>query len=128
MRWNVLPSDDPKDWGDDAAVEDELRRLPSAKVPIGLEATLIAAIPKDFRCAETRVPGLATQHRLATWASVAAAILVLAAIVAPRGNRDVAGGPAHPGDSKLLMQATPELVVTKETDPCNILPPIPDWR
>jgi len=108
-------------------LEKQLRRLPKPKVPEGLEARLIAAIPPAASAGR--------RHRAAIWRWVAgagigaAAVLALSVVLSDRHTGDVDrsptvsnGGPANPVSVPLASNNT------KETDPCNILPPFPDWR
>ena len=134
MKSNAPPNDDDAGpWASEWALEESLRRLPTPGTPPGLGARLIGAIPRHEVVRKVSPSPLA-RRRWFAWASLAAAILVLATIVAQRGDRDVAvgppsgvavGPPSGSGDDRQGTQRT-VFVVTKETDPCNILPPLRD--
>ncbi|NLE62125.1 MAG: hypothetical protein GX616_27525 [Planctomycetes bacterium] len=96
-------------------------------MPEDLEAKLIAAIPA---AAPAR-----RRNRAATWrwaagvGLAAAAALALVVLLSHRHEPDrrrspvVSDGRAESTPSGLLASSDP-----KETDPCDILPPLPEWR
>jgi hypothetical protein len=111
------------------ALEEQLRRLPEPKVPEDLEAKLIAAIP-----AVASIPQVARPRKW-QWSAgavvAAAAALVVLFLLLPRGrNPDAAQRPSAPDNRRLTQSTRGALAINslKETDPCNILPPLPDWR
>jgi len=110
------------------SLEDRLRKLPPVGVPCGLEAKLIAAIPQQHSTTlkETHAPA-----RFLRWAMFsAAAILVFVVALVLSADywsmTPVTKGPSRSDDQDGRIAVT--LVNFKETDPCNILPPLPDWR
>ena len=113
--------------GEPGSLETQLRRLPKPKVPEDLEAKLIAAIPP--------VTPAGRQDRAAIWRWVAGAGIGVAAVLAVSvvSSYRHAGHVAHlptgsNGGSAGAVSAWPAGDNAKETDPCNILPPFPDWR
>jgi hypothetical protein len=111
----------------DEALEAALRSLPPVDVPMGIEGRLIAAIPRPLVVARPIRPSVWQRHWLAI--GTAAAIVVAATVVfALRGESDK--GPLA-NDSAGTRTPAEALAIhdihSKEIDPCNILPPIPDW-
>jgi hypothetical protein len=112
----------------DEAIEAALRGLPAVNVPRDLEAKLIAGIPR------ARVSLQRTPKRPRHWqwlvlsASVAAILLVTIGIAGWRANRKAVSesGRTSPSANSAMVAVT--VVQTKETDPCNILPPLHNWR
>jgi hypothetical protein len=111
----------------DEALESALRDLPPVKVPAALEGRLIAAIPRQLTVAR---PERHTAWRR-SWLVVgtAAAVAVAASVViSVREDND------DPQRNDLAAAGIPSDVLairdihSKEIDPCNILPPIRDWR
>ena len=109
------------------AVEDRLRRLSAPQAPEGLEARLIAAIPT--RPAVAGAPA-SRRWRWPVLAGLAAAVAWALFAFWPRSqDSNVAQRPSA------LKEATPGIkpgslaaIDPKDFDPCNILPPLPDWR
>lgn len=103
----------------------QLRRLPVPSAPEELEAKLIRAIPARFDFVPTW-SRLLRWPVAATFAVVCVALVLLwppARRVAPQVNTKVAANqPAEPRSS-LPTDHNPQ-----ETNPCNIFPPLADWR
>jgi hypothetical protein len=112
----------------DAAIEAALRRLPPVAIPRGLEERVVAAIPRAMPALQRT--SSASKLRERQWfglATVAAAMLLVVVSVASwHGNRQGNStiGPPRPDGRMIVVK----FVQTKETDPCNILPPLADWR
>jgi hypothetical protein len=109
-----------------AALEDALRRLPQISVPSDLEGKLMAAIPQRTAVAERR----ASLKQYVWWFafSAAAAVIISASILLGRSEERIdrpEGITTADGREGSLVV---DLVLSKETDPCNILPPLGDWR
>ncbi len=110
---------------DPRPLEERLRNLPPPAVPPYLRERILSAAPR-FQPAPKRV-------RRALWWSVAgssaAAAAVLAAFLLPldrAGRLPATREPATaPPDYHVLYAATTD---PKETDPCYVLPPLPEWR
>jgi hypothetical protein len=115
----------------DEALESALRSLPPVDVPVGLEGRLIEAIPRPLVVARpirrSVWPGARAPHWLAI--GTAAAIVVAATVVlALRGERDEGRLPNDSAGTRTPAEALAIYDIhSKEIDPCNILPPIPDW-
>ena len=103
----------------------QLRYLPAPRVPDGLEGKLLSAIPvRSTQAARRRSSG---------WVCVlgAAAVVVLAVVFGrPTSRREA----EREGNRVALVQSPAphfdpfENHDSKETDPCNILPPLSDWQ
>ena len=112
---------------DRRSLEERLRLLPPPAVPPHLRERILAGAPTF---------GLESKRARPAWLRwsagglIAAAAVVLAALLLPldrSGRRPVVEGPSapvpsHPG---VLYAATAD---PRETDPCYVLPPLPDWR
>jgi hypothetical protein len=103
-----------------------LRRLPEPLVPNLLEAKLLAAVP-------TRARHTAVPRRAGKWCVAVGAIaaVVLAAVVTwPRVRGNNAGPKTEIATIQTNAPQSPRFNRhdSKETDPCNILPPLADWR
>jgi hypothetical protein len=112
----------------DTAIEAALRRLPPVTMPRGLEERVVAAIPRVLPVVQRSAS--ASKLRERQWfglAAVAAAmVLVVVSVASWHGNRrsNSTIGPPRPEGRMIVVT----FVQTKETDPCNILPPLADWR
>ena len=112
------------EFANNEAIVDQLRRLPTPDVPEGLEDRLIAGIPRP----------VSAKTRLAPWKVLAAVSAVTAAGVIlvflstlHRFTKDPGTGAAS--DSRDVVGAWPARSLDpKETDPCNVLPPLGDWN
>lgn len=107
------------------ALEAALRRLPAVNVPRGLEAKLIAAMPRP-------VAEIKSKHEPAAYLRLAA-VGVAAAAVAAAVLLSILKPQSKDGPELVSAQAeAPAISVTmvefKETDPCNILPPLANWQ
>jgi hypothetical protein len=110
-------------------LEAQLRRLPRPAVPEDFEAKLTAAIPASLpaRVRRTLPKGF---WRWAGGAGVAAAVVAVCAVRplfqgapgAARRSEAVKSGGVN------LLSSQIAISDPKETDPCDILPPLPDWR
>lgn len=105
-------------------IVDQLRRLPTPNVPEGLEDRLIAGMPRP-------VPGKSQWFQwqvLAGLSAVAAVAVLLAVLFEPTHSmKDFGSG--SPNDNRNVVGAWPALSLNpQETDPCNVLPPLGDWR
>jgi len=104
-------------------LEAQLRGLPRPQVPPDLADRLIAKIPTGRAAPRDAMP-----WRWVAVPLVAAAALLIVLLPQPRA-RDM----ARRVRSTTITTSKPDTDVivrsyTKETDPCNILPPLPDWR
>jgi hypothetical protein len=112
----------------DAALEAALHRLPSVEIPRGLEDRVVAAIPRVLPVVQRRSSGGKLRERqwLGLAAVAAAMVLVVVSVASWHGSgRDNSTvGPPRPDGRMVVVK----FVQTKETDPCNILPPLADWR
>lgn len=110
-----------------AELEAGLRRLPKPPVPEGLEAALMAGIPaaRPHPTAGSRI----RSHLLAALAGSAIAVLILIVAYALLSGAPGTGGTTAPG---VLRNTSPLFVGVgihahvRETQPCEILPPLPD--
>ncbi len=109
------------------AVEAGLRRLPTPQVPEGLEARLIAAIPAHACVAKARVSRRWRWHFGAA-AATAAALAVFVLWPRPRDPNLAQRPNAEKNASQGIDSAPNPSAELKDTDPCNILPPLPEWR
>jgi hypothetical protein len=103
-------------------VETSLRRLPAVNVPRDLEARLISAIPAASMTTR-RKRRWQSVRRLATF-GIAATVAAIAVWLIGHERRD----PQSVAVSPLEVSVVATTVQFKETDPCNILPPLADWR
>jgi hypothetical protein len=117
----------PHETPDLEAIEDRLRRLPAPRVPEGLEARLIAAFPARSALPVARA---ARRWRWAVAAAVAAAAAVACFMLWPRTREpDVTQRSSIPEERGPGIEPGSLAVIDpKDFDPCNILPPLPDWR
>jgi hypothetical protein len=136
-------------------LEEQLRQLPKPKLPDGLEAKLLAAIPAIIcpkttcgagvppaHAAETAAPQTqslttvpkAAPPKIRRWlagaAIAVAAAGILFCLVSQSRNPNVSRQPNSSNENPTAPSAPHSLAVInmKETDPCNILPPLPDWH
>ncbi len=118
---------------DDAALkslETELRRLPKVEVPETLEARLLAAIP--------RMPTETARRRRIRWrrwtigvgSAAAAAALIIAAVMLPlhRSTENFQKSMGVSTDTSPPYVLDDRITRSEETRPCDILPPLPNWR
>ena len=115
---------------DPPSLEERLRRLPAPPVPPHLRERILSSAPR-FRPERARARPAPDRARAARrWSlGAAAAAAALAAVllsVDPAARRPVireaAKAAAPPG---VLYAASTD---PKETDPCCVLPPMPEWR
>jgi hypothetical protein len=116
---------DREQFATDEAIEAALRGLPEIEVPRELEAKLVAGIPAPKVEMQVRPRRSRLAEGLAVAAAIAAVVLVMVGI-AWQSAQNKSVNPAPPGNSNTMVAAS--FVQTKETDPCNILPTLPDWR
>jgi hypothetical protein len=112
------------EFANDQALVEQLRRLPTPVVPEGLEDRLIAGIPRP----------VSTKTQLRQWkvlaalSAVAAAVVILAFLSQldhlTKGTRT---GSANKSREVVAARPAPSLD-PKETDVCNVLPPLGDWH
>jgi hypothetical protein len=109
-------------------LEEQLRRLPKPKAPDGLEAKLLAAIPVQTAVPKAAPPKI--RRWLAGAAIAVAAAGILFCLVSQLRNPNVSQQPNSSNENPTVPSAPHSLAVInmKETDPCNILPPLPDWH
>jgi hypothetical protein len=129
MEADRQPNLDPeRSHPDFETLEARLRRMPQPAAPNDLEAKLTAAIPARFPSRAVR-----TLPRWIRWwaagAGAAAAAAVCLVLIhsqgAPDGARQSGAGPS--GAMNILSQRF-GICDPKETDPCNILPPLSEGR
>jgi hypothetical protein len=106
-------------------LEEQLRRLPQPAVPDNLEAKLTAAIPTFFPARASRPPLRWSRWWIASAGALTAAAAACAVLInlhsVPDGDRQSDGGAN--GTINILSQRF-GICDPKETDPCNILPPL----
>lgn len=113
------------------SLEEELRRLPKVNVPDTLEQRLLAAIPETQAATVSR-----SRVRWRCWAvgvgsAVAAAAVIAATVMLPlhRSTDDPDGSAGVLTDtSSLCVLGDQTNAHSQETMPCDVLPPLPDWR
>ncbi len=118
---------------DDAALkslETELRCLSKVEVPETLEARLLAAIP--------RMPTETARRRRIRWrrwtigavSAAAAAALIIAAVMLPlhRSTQNFQKSVGVSTDTSPPYVLGDQITRSEETRPCDILPPLPNWR
>jgi hypothetical protein len=129
MKSSESMNDDERDrLVTDEAIEVALRKLPAANVPRDLEAKLIAGIP-PAKVSLQRTPKRARHWEwLVLSAAVAAILLVTIGVAGWRANRKAVSEPDRTSPSANSAMVAVTVVQTKETDPCNILPPLHNWR
>lgn len=106
----------------------QLRQLPQPRPPEDLEAKLLAAIPPVAAMASIARPRM---WRWFTAAGTAAVAALLMCLLLPRGEAPKAARKPSPLSGSSRDDSATRLVIInclKETDPCDILPPLPDWR
>ena len=116
--------------GEYEALEDALLRMPAVEPPADLEARLIAAIPRDRRARRER-PGFLRVRALAAVAASIVAALTIAGAIILKGQDDS----AQKAKARLLSDTSPRYILyqsdgarQKETNPCNIVLPLPYSR
>jgi anti-sigma-K factor RskA len=119
--------------GDESLLDERMtdlrERVPSAAVESRLQLRMRSqwdALSETGRSERSR--NIHGSRRIWRAVGAAAALLFLAAILLIHHENQVAEG-SRTGKLK-SMETKVEFtsVVTKETDPCNILPPLPDWH
>jgi hypothetical protein len=110
---------------DPRSLEERLRRLPLPAVPAELRERILSAAPR-IQPAPKRV------RPVLWWSmgglSVAVAVVLVAFLVPffQAGRHSVVQMPTKvPSPPGVLYAATTD---PKETDPCYVLPPMPEWR
>ncbi len=109
------------------SLEDRLRHLPQPSAPPQLRNRILAGIP--IRLPTVR-PSKPLVWRLSLAGLGVAAGILLLIVLLPRHMQ----GP-HVPQRPVVPEKEPKSIVAyrvntdpKETDPCYILPPMPDWR
>jgi len=122
------PADDPDrtspDW-----LEARLRQIPKPTVPVGLQDKLIAGIVVPVnepvvRRAQQRL------RRLSVYSAAAVALVAICCMFLWPKRDAESVRPTSVAKTKNADRAMTVLVSVqpKDIDPCNILPPLPDWR
>ena len=104
-------------------IESALRQLPAVNVPANLEASLIAAIPAPRVIAREKRQWQSVR-RLAV-VGVAATVVGIAVWLIGQERGDPQSVAVSQSEAAVVAAPT---IQSKETDPCNILPPLADWR
>jgi hypothetical protein len=113
-------------------IEEALLRLPPIDVPAELESTLIAAIPRGV--VEPTVPKeWPARPGYRRWIAFSAAAVVVLIVLGTmqlflNEERTKVPGELAKNDNRTGSVVAIKLAISKETDPCNILPPLGDWR
>lgn len=96
-------------------------------MPDGLQAKLVAAIPARSTAPARAAPTIA-RWAMATGALAAAALIAL--LFSQRGEQGGVAQMPQAITARSTARNASSLIDHKhqETDPCNILPPLGDWR
>lgn len=96
-------------------------------MPDGLQSKLVAAIPARSAAPARAAPAIA---RWATATGALAAAALMALLFLPQGDKaSVVQKPQATTDRSTASNTSPFTDHNpQETDPCNILPPLGDWR
>ncbi len=112
-------------------IEESLLRLPPIDVPAGLESKLIAAIPRvavDAHVQKNR-PARPSYRRWIAFSAAAVVLIGLGTVLRfSNDERTTVPGELAKNDNRTGSVVGMKLAISKETDPCNILPPLGDWR
>jgi hypothetical protein len=110
-------------------LETRLRRLPEPNPPDDLEAKLMAAIPPPIAVSKP------ARRKTSRWLAGTAISAILAATIlmciwVPLRIADIARQQRSSNQNGNTQTLPPLLTANnmKEIDPCNILPPLPDWH
>ena len=107
-------------------LERTLHNLPQPPAPDGLEERLISSIPQTLPAR----PRPLLPYLVMIAAAAAAMLLALAIFCAPPAKIDsqrTLRGNASLSSTSPLYIVLPKTDPYKETRPCDILPPLPDW-
>lgn len=107
---------------DEAELIEQLRRLPKVNVPDGLRESLLQAVPQGPR--RIHQSPKRGRRKLVTIAIAASLLLTVGTsfTTGPSGSGDATESRAPPTASDVVSDNS-NSSISKETDPCNILPP-----
>lgn len=109
------------------AIEFQLRAIDEPEVPPDLLSRLLANIPREATSASISMQPRSTFFRRTVVAAVAAIILLVVTIAWTL--RDQPPDPllvSEPSSDSLTAETI--TLVSDETNPCHILPPLPEWQ
>ena len=110
---------------DPRSLEERLRLLPLPAVPPHLRERILSAVPSLPPRGKPARPALRGWSLAGLSATAAVALLALFLAfyrAGPSAVQEPMSAPSHPS---VLYAATTD---PKETDPCCVLPPLPEWR